>query len=125
MNRLRPNCFEGMLAASRCFRVSVDAGDRAYLISGRRRTARHDEIAGEDLYDFTVVVEGGGAHPDQAAVAARLGRAHFEDFALGMQFVAGPHWPRPAQFIEADAQNAAGWLEFAVDHEPHGERCGM
>src|SRR5208282_255258 len=42
-----------------------------------------------------------------------------------MQFVAGPNGTRPTQFVETDAENAPGRLEFAIDHKAHGEGCGM
>src|SRR5271170_5722584 len=42
-----------------------------------------------------------------------------------MQFVAGAYRTRPAQILEADAENAAGRLEFAVDHQPHGHGGGV
>src|SRR5579862_1906776 len=42
-----------------------------------------------------------------------------------MQFVAGPHRTRPAQLLEADAENAAGRPELAVDHQSHGHRGGV
>src|SRR5690348_6792266 len=42
-----------------------------------------------------------------------------------MQFVAGTNRARPAQFVEADAENPAGRFEFAVDQKAHGHRCSV
>src|SRR5262249_61618152 len=41
-----------------------------------------------------------------------------------MQFVAGPYRARPAQLVETDAQNSAGWAKLAVDQKAHRHRRG-
>src|SRR5579862_9914180 len=81
--------------------------------SGDAGTARHQQIAGERHDRLVLLIVCGRAHADHAAVGPRLGRPHFENLAFGMQFVAGPNRARPAQFVEADAENAARRLEFA------------
>src|SRR5438067_1850997 len=90
-----------------------------------RRPARHQKVAGEDLHRLVVLVVSGVTHPDHAAVGPRFRRPHVEYFAVHMQLVAGTNRARPAQFVKADAENAAGRLEFAVDQKPHGDRGGV
>src|SRR5262245_55420331 len=62
---------------------------------------------------------------DQSLIRARFRRPHVEDFAFDMQFIARPHRARPAEFVEADPDDAAGGLEFALHQEPHGDRRSM
>ncbi len=42
-----------------------------------------------------------------------------------MQLVARPNWPRPAELVEAGADDPAGGLELALDQQPHGHRRGV
>ena len=71
---------------------------------------------------FVILIVGGGAHPDRAAIGTGLRGPHFEYFAFGMQFVAGAHRLRPTERVEANAENAACRFEVAIDHEAHGQR---
>ena len=64
------------------------------LLSGG--TARNQKIAGEHLHDFVVLIERRVADADHAAVGSRFRRAHFENFASNIQFVAGADCARPA-----------------------------
>src|ERR1051326_6550143 len=41
------------------------------------------------------------------------------------EFVARPHGQRPAEFVEARADDAARRLELALDEKPHRERGGV
>src|SRR6202023_1201996 len=104
---------------------SLACDNAAERRSRSRRTARHQKVAGEHLHDFVVLIERRVLHPDHAAIGPRFGRADFEHLALDVQLVAGAHRTRPAQLVEADAENAAGRLERAVDHKPHGDRSGV
>jgi hypothetical protein len=85
--------------------------------------ARNQEISGKNLYGFVVLVEGRRSNADHAAIGPRFGRAYFENFARGVQFVAGANGARPAEFVEAHAQNAARGPKLAADQKPHGY-CG-
>src|SRR5580700_3319727 len=93
--------------------------------SRSRRTTRHQKVAGEHLHHFVILIERRVLHPDHAAVGLRFRRSHFEHLAGDAKLVAGPHRKRPAQLVEADAQNAAGRSELAVDQKPHGDRGGV
>src|SRR3979490_701922 len=42
-----------------------------------------------------------------------------------MQLIPGTHGARPAELVEAGADDAAGGLQLALDQQPHGERGGM
>jgi hypothetical protein len=48
----------------------------------------------------------------------RLRRPHVQHSALQAQLVAGADRPRPAEFIGARADDAAGGLEVALDQYP-------
>jgi hypothetical protein len=85
--------------------------------------ARNQEISGKNLYRFVVLVEGRRSNADHAAIGPRIGGPYFEDFTLGVQFVAGANRARPAQFVEAYAQNATRRPKLTVDQKPHGH-CG-
>src|SRR5439155_6496435 len=71
------------------------------------------------------LVERRRAHLDQALFGARLRRPHLEDLALDAQLVARAHGPRPAELVEARAEDSASGLHLALDDEPHGERRGV
>jgi len=81
------------------------------------------EISRIDLHGFLVLVECRGAHPDQASIGSRLRMSHFEDLARCVQFVAWAYRTRPAQFVEAHAQDAACRPELSLDQKAHGD-CG-
>ena len=51
-------------------------------------------------------------------VAYALAARHLEDFALDAQFVSGPHRQRPAQLLEAGADDPAGGFIFALYQQP-------
>src|SRR5580704_6905717 len=93
--------------------------------SRSRRAARHQKVAGEHLHHFVVLIERRVLHPDHAAIGLRFRGPYFEHLAGDAKLVARPHRERPAQLVEADAQNAAGRPELAVDQKPHGDRCGV
>src|SRR6476660_4657248 len=42
-----------------------------------------------------------------------------------MQFITGMHRPWPAEFIEAQPDDAAGGFELTLDQEPHGHGSGV
>src|SRR6202050_2298625 len=109
--------FGVMAQSSRSFCFQTFTALNVYGIA-----SRHQEIAGELLHGFVVLIVGGGAHPDRAAIGFGLRGPHFEYFALGMQFVAGAYRLWPTERIEADPKNAASRLEVAIDQEPHGQR---
>src|SRR5207302_10640520 len=44
---------------------------------------------------------------------------------LDAQLVAGAHGTRPAELVEARAEDAARGLHLALDDEPHGDRRGV
>src|SRR5882762_4172883 len=124
-------------SSSYCTRYSIPAtacsgilgmGSEGLFEERRRRplsgTARHHEIADGDLHGLAVLVQRRRAQLDQALVRTRLRRPHFEHFALEMQLIPGTHGARPAELVEAGADDAAGGPQFALDQEPHGERGG-
>src|SRR5215472_8631853 len=97
----------------------------ADLLASFFRAPRHQKVAGENLHRLVVLIVRGVAHPDHATVWPRFRRPHFEHFAHHVQFIAGADRARPAQFVETNAENAAGRFEFAFDNKPHAHRRGM
>src|SRR5947208_99145 len=79
--------------------------------------ARHDERSDHDLNGFAVLIEGRGAHLDEALLGPRLRRPHLEDLAFNPKRVAGAHRERPAELLEAGTDDAASRLELAVHQE--------
>ena len=97
-----------------------------YLRSGSgSRPAWDQEISRIDLHGFLVLVECRGAHPDQASIGSRLRMSHFEHLARCVQFVAWAYRTRPAQFLEAHAQDSAGRPELSLDQEAHRDCSGV
>src|SRR5713101_7977475 len=88
-------------------------------------TARHNEVADEDLHGFAVLVQRRRPHLDQPLVRTRLRRPHLEHFALDAQLIPRTHGPWPAALIKAGANEAASGCEIALDQEPHGDRGGV
>src|ERR1700683_4534202 len=76
--------FGVMAQSSRSFCFQTFTALNVYGIA-----SRHQEIAGELLHGFVVLIVGGGAHPDRAAIRSGLRRSHFQNFALGVYVVAG------------------------------------
>ena len=71
---------------------------------------RHNQSPDLDLHRFVVLVQRGRPQLDHPVARPRLGRSCVEHFALGAQLITGPHWAGPAEFLEADADDAAGRL---------------
>src|SRR5262249_47424484 len=84
--------------------------------------AWHDQGRDQHLHGLAVLIERGGPDFDQPLLRARLRRTHLEDLALEAQLIARTHRVRPAELVEAGADDAARGLELALDQEPHGER---
>src|SRR6202051_3378986 len=99
------------LLSCRFLQLATMRAERPNRSSGRR-AAGHQEVGGEHLHGFVVLIERRVLHPDHAAIGLRFRRPHLEHLALDAQFVAAPHRERPAQLVEADAENAAGRPEF-------------
>src|ERR1043166_8964390 len=89
------------------------------------RSARHDEVADGHLHRLAPLVAGCGAYLDHALIGTRLRRPHLEHLDVEVELVAGAHRQRPAELVEARADDAARRLELAFDQEPHGHRRGM
>src|SRR5262245_47516245 len=87
-----------------------------------RRAARQDEARHQHLHRLAILIERGRPHLDQPLLGARPRWTHLDDLALDAQLIARAHRVRPAEFIEARADDAAGGLELTLDQEPHGER---
>src|ERR1041385_8473975 len=75
--------------------------------SGSRLPARDDQIANRNLHPLAVLVERSGLPLDQPLPGTRLRRPHLHHLDLEMQLVARPHRPRPAELVEARADDAA------------------
>ena len=89
------------------------------------RTARHDQVADGDLHRFVVRIQRGCPDLDDTLIRTRLRGAYLEHNAFDAKFVARPNGSRPAQFVEACADDAAGGSEIAVDQELHRDRGGV
>src|SRR5262245_42941576 len=99
--------------------------------SGRRRAppagsglpTLHQQAPHLYLHRFTVLIARRVAHLDQPLVRTRLRGANLEDLALDREFVARAYRARPAEFLEAEPDDAAGGLELALDEKAHRDRC--
>src|SRR5262245_125506 len=100
-----------------------DLRDRGTGFSTRRSgPTPDDEVSDGDLHRLVVLIHRPGSHLDDALIGARLGRPYFEHFDVEMQGIVRSYGVRPAEFIEADADNAARGTELALHEETHGHR---
>src|SRR5262245_19220757 len=103
------------------------SGRRGCASDGRLggRPAQHDQIADRYLHRFAVLIPRRGFELDHSLGRARFRRPHLEHLGLDVKLVARPYRQRPAEFVEARADDAAGRLEIALDQQPHREGRGM
>src|SRR5439155_21414354 len=47
------------------------------------------------------------------------------NFALDVELISGPNRPRPAELVEARADDSARRLQLTLHQEPHGHRRAM
>src|SRR3954467_2222390 len=90
-----------------------------------RGPARHHQVADRDLHGLALLVARSRAHLDESLVRPRLRRPHLEHLGFHGELVARPHGQRPAEFVEAGADDAPGRLEVALHQEAHGHRRGV
>src|SRR6266571_1924895 len=89
------------------------------------RPPRDHEIADGDLHRLAVLILRRRPHLDQSLLRTGLRGPHFENFALDVELIPGPHGPRPAELVEARADDSASGLQLALHQEPHGHCRGV
>src|SRR2546425_8572142 len=89
------------------------------------RPPRDHEIADGDLHRLAVLILRRRPHLDQSLLRTGFRRPHFENFALEVELIPGPHRPGPAELVEPRADDPTRGFELALDPEPHGHRGGV
>jgi hypothetical protein len=82
-------------------------------------------MAHRHLHGLVVLIQRRGPYLDDSLLGPRLRGAGLEHFAFDAEFIARPNRPRPPEFVEADANDAAGWPQIAVDQQSHRDRGGV
>ena len=76
---------------------------------------QHNEIADGNLNGLAVLIQRSRFHFDQSLVRSGLRRPYFKHLALDAQLIAWPNRSRPAEIVEAGADDTASRFEFAFD----------
>src|SRR5207253_848277 len=83
----------------------------------------HEKVGGSYLNGLPVLIQRRGPHLDQPVLRPRLQQPQLDHLTLDAQLILGPYGSWPAELVEAEAEDAAGGLEFAVDQESHADCC--
>src|SRR5262245_4080206 len=87
--------------------------------------ARHDQVADVDLHRLAFLVQRRDPDLHHALRGARFRRTHLEHLDLEVKLVSRADGKRPAELVEAGADDAARGPELALDEQAHGERRGV
>src|SRR5438309_10466032 len=82
-------------------------------------------MADGNLHRLAVLVLRRRPDLDQSLLRTGLRWPHFENFALEVELIPGPHGTRPAELVEARADDPARGIQLALHQEPHGHRGGV